>query len=236
MEVAVTSDAGHGSRNEDAWCAEQLHRNVTLLAVADGFGKIQGACAASATLDTINESVRTQLQAAMPPRSLTGSDVRDILISAFAAANDRLLRASGGSDDAVNAASTCTAVLMVSNQAFIAHVGDSRAYLFRRGELVQLTSDESLTAEFVTSSSGISRYGRYRPVRPVLMRDPRRRARRPRPQDPRRPQTRPPTRPLGAHRLPSNPTSQSQPPEPHRCGLIRSPICGFDSDTPQGIA
>ena len=62
---------------------------------------------------------------------------------------------------------------------------------------------------------------------------PDRRARRPRPTDPRRPQTRATTRPLGTDRIPSNPAIQSQPPEPHRCGLIRSPICGFDSETPQ---
>jgi serine/threonine protein phosphatase PrpC len=171
MEVAVTTDAGHAGRhNEDAWCAEQLHRNVTLLAVADGFGRIHGAPAASIALDSVNESVRRDLQAAVPPRSLTGADVRDILVSAFEQANHRLLQSSGGSDDQVNAASTCTAVLIVSNQAFIAHVGDARAYLFRRGELVQLTSDESLVPEFVTSSGGVSRLGRYRPVRPVLMR------------------------------------------------------------------
>jgi transposase InsO family protein len=64
------------------------------------------------------------------------------------------------------------------------------------------------------------------------VRHPERRARRPRPTDPRRPQTRATTRPLGPNRLPLNPASQSQPPEPVRCGLIRSPICGFDSETP----
>jgi hypothetical protein len=53
------------------------------------------------------------------------------------------------------------------------------------------------------------------------------------PPHPRRPQTRTPTRPLGPNHIPSTTTRQSQPPEPHRCGLIRSPICGFDSDTPQ---
>jgi PPM family protein phosphatase len=171
MEVAVTTDVGHAGRhNEDAWCAEQLHRNVTLLAVADGFGRIHGASVASIVLDSVNEGVRKELQAALPPRSLTGADVRNILVSAFGQANDRLLRSSGGGEDHVNAASTCTAVLIVSNQAFIAHIGDSRAYLFRRGELVQLTSDESIVPEYVTSSGGVSRHGRYRPVRPVLMR------------------------------------------------------------------
>ncbi len=171
MEVAVTTDVGQlGRHNEDAWCAEQLHRNVTLLAIADGFGRIHGASAASIALDAIREGTRRELQAAIPPRSLTGADVRDVLIASFGQANDALLRSSGGGDDYVSAASTCTAVLIVSNQAFIAHIGDSRAYLFRRGELVQLTTDESIIPEFVTSNSGVPRSARYRPVQPLLTR------------------------------------------------------------------
>ncbi|HEV2037192.1 MAG TPA: protein phosphatase 2C domain-containing protein, partial [Candidatus Eremiobacteraceae bacterium] len=108
-------------------------------------------------------------RSASPPRSLTGTDIREILITAFTDANERLLQLSGGSADYVSAASTCTAVLIVSNQAFIAHVGDSRAYLFRRGELVQLTSDESILPDLVTSHGGM-RPTRYRQVRPLLTR------------------------------------------------------------------
>jgi len=44
--------------------------------------------------------------------------------------------------------------------------------------------------------------------------------------DPSRAQTRTTPRPLGPDRIPSNPTSQSQPPEPHRCGLIRCRVAG----------
>ncbi len=171
MEVAVTTDVGTAQRhNEDSWCAEQLHRNVTLLAVADGFGRPGGSPCAAIALDIIRESVRREFRQATPPRSLTGADVRDILITAFSDANARLLRLSGGGDDHVNAACTCTAVLIVSNQAFIAHIGDSRAYLFRRGELVQLTTDESIVPDLVTSSSGTPRPARYRHVRPLLTR------------------------------------------------------------------
>ena len=170
MEVAVTTDVGSAQRhNDDAWCAEQLHRNVTLLAVADGFGRPGGIPSSSIALDVIRESVRRELRSAAPPRSLTGADLRDLLITAFADANGQLLQRSGGGPDHVNAASTCTAVLIVSNQAFIAHIGDSRAYLFRRGELVQLTSDESIVPDLVTSSGG-SRSGRYRQVHPLLTR------------------------------------------------------------------
>jgi protein phosphatase len=44
-------------------------------------------------------------------------------------------------------------VLIVSNQAFVAHVGDTRAYLMRRGELVQLTRDDSLVPDLVRSAT-----------------------------------------------------------------------------------
>lgn len=170
MEVAVTTDVGTAQRhNEDGWCAEQLHRNVTLLAVADGFGRPGGSSSAGIVLDVIREAVRRELRKVSPPRSLTGADIRDILITAFAGANERLLHLSGGSADHVSAGSTCSAVLVVSNQAFIAHIGDSRAYLFRRGELVQLTSDESIVPDLVASSGG-ARPTRYRHTRPLLTR------------------------------------------------------------------
>jgi len=153
MEVAVTTDVGTGQRhNDDAWCHEQLHRNVTLLAIADGFGRPQGVASASIVLDSIREVIRRELRrATFPSRPLTPTDVRELLTSAYASGNDRLLQLGGGTQDHVAAGSTCTLALIVSNQAFVAHVGDTRAYLLRRGELVQLTSDDSMVPEPVKS-------------------------------------------------------------------------------------
>src|SRR5580704_8512910 len=109
MEVAVTTDVGSTQRfNDDAWCAEQLHKNVTLLAVADGFGRPHGVSAASVVIEAVRDHVR-----------------RELLVGAFADANDRLLRISGGSDDYVGSGCTCSLVLIVSDEAFVAHIGDS---------------------------------------------------------------------------------------------------------------
>jgi serine/threonine protein phosphatase PrpC len=156
MEVAVTTDVGAGQRfNDDAWCHEQLQRHVTLLAVADGFGRPQGVPSASIVLDAVRDVIRRELRrATFPPRSLTANDLRELLVSAFADGNERLLELGGGTQDYVAAGSTCTLALIVSNQAFVAHLGDSRAYLLRRGELVQLTSDESFAPELVRSGTG----------------------------------------------------------------------------------
>ncbi|MBV8171361.1 MAG: serine/threonine-protein phosphatase [Candidatus Eremiobacteraeota bacterium] len=172
MEVGVATDVGAGQRsNEDAWSAEQLHKNVTLLAVADGFGRPGGVPAANLILETVRDAVRRELRrATFPSRTLSPTDVRQLLVSSFAEANDRLFRIGGGNDDCVTAASTCTAVLIINDQAFIAHVGDSRAYLLRRNELVALTNDESIVPELVRSGGRTLRLGKQRPSRPLLMR------------------------------------------------------------------
>ncbi|HEV2908121.1 MAG TPA: protein phosphatase 2C domain-containing protein [Candidatus Eremiobacteraceae bacterium] len=172
MEVGVATDVGAGQRsNEDAWSAEQLHKNVTLLAVADGFGRAHGVPAATLVLETVRDAVRRELRrATFPSRTLSPTDVRQLLVSAFTEANDRLYRLGGGSDDCVTTASTCTAVLIINDQAFIGHIGDSRAYLLRRNELVALTNDESIVPELVRSGGRSPRPGKQRPFRPLLMR------------------------------------------------------------------
>jgi serine/threonine protein phosphatase PrpC len=172
MEVAVTSDVGTGQRhNDDGWCAEQLHKNVTLLAVADGFGRPQGVSASTVVLDAIRDRVRRELRrATLPSRTLTRNDLRELLVHAFADANDRLLRMSGGGDDYVSSGCTCSLILIVSEEAFVAHIGDSRAYLLRRGELVQLTSDEAIETDFVRSGSGQAAARPTRHALPLLTR------------------------------------------------------------------
>jgi len=172
MEVGVATDVGAGQQTyEDAWSAEQLHRNVTLLGVADGFGRAHGIPAATLVLETVREAVRRELRrATFPARTLSPTDVRQLLISAFSEANDRLYRLGGGSDDSVTAASTCTTALIINDQAFIAHVGDSRAYLLRRNELVALTNDESILPELVRSGGRAPRSTKSRSARPLLMR------------------------------------------------------------------
>lgn len=172
MEVGVATDVGAGQQTyEDAWSAEQLHRNVTLLGVADGFGRAHGIPAATLVLETVRDAVRRELRrATFPSRTLSPTDVRLLLVNAFSEANDRLYRLGGGSDDCVTTASTCTAVLIINDQAFIAHVGDSRAYLLRRNELVALTNDESILPELVRSGGRVQRPTKSRGTRPLLMR------------------------------------------------------------------
>ena len=65
---------------------------------------------------------------------------------------------------------TLTVLWEARERVFIGHVGDSRAYLFRDGKLVQMTDDHSLVAEMVRQGSITAQEARVHPYRNMITR------------------------------------------------------------------
>ncbi len=65
---------------------------------------------------------------------------------------------------------TVSALVMVDEYAVIAHIGDSRLYLFRDGTLTQITTDHTFVQRLVDSGRITPEEARYHPRRSVLMR------------------------------------------------------------------
>ncbi|MFT4210409.1 MAG: protein phosphatase 2C domain-containing protein [Microbacterium sp.] len=65
---------------------------------------------------------------------------------------------------------TVSALLMVDDYAVIAHIGDSRIYLYRDGALTQITTDHTFVQRLVDSGRITPEEARYHPRRSVLMR------------------------------------------------------------------
>ncbi|WES63631.1 protein phosphatase 2C domain-containing protein [Microbacter sp. GSS18] len=65
---------------------------------------------------------------------------------------------------------TVSALLMVDQYAVIAHIGDSRIYLYRDGALTQITTDHTFVQRLVDSGRITPEEARYHPRRSVLMR------------------------------------------------------------------
>ena len=111
-----------------------------LLAVADGIGGHTGGAQAS----TI--AVQTLEQEFAGPSGRNAAP-REILERVFEKANGRIFEAASRMEDASGMGTTLVAALIGSGDAWVANVGDSRAYLLRRGRLLQITQDQSWASE-----------------------------------------------------------------------------------------
>jgi PPM family protein phosphatase len=119
-------------RNEDSYLVRE-----PLFAVADGMGGHRGGDVASAlALEILSTASGDE---ASP----------DVVVKQIREANHRVLERGGRELDLQGMGTTLTAILVSGNQAHVAHVGDSRAYLVRDGEIHQLTEDHTLVQRMV---------------------------------------------------------------------------------------
>jgi protein phosphatase len=144
--VSVKTDVGCvRDSNEDAGCflmpsdPSILAAKGRLTVVADGMGGHSGGEVASAlAIETISRAYYAASEA--PAESLR---------SAFEEANRRIYEESIADQRLSGMGTTCTALVLYRNSAIAAHVGDSRLYLLREGELYLLTEDHSAVMEMV---------------------------------------------------------------------------------------
>ena len=91
------------------------------------------------------------------------------LITGVSLANREIWRRSQQSLESAGMGTTVAAVLLNSSTATIAHVGDSRVYLFRSRELVLLTADDTMMGGMLQKSLITEEKLRTHPMRNVLM-------------------------------------------------------------------
>jgi protein phosphatase len=110
-------------------------------AVADGMGGEQaGEVAAQMALDYLREQTA---------RRCGEANAAQWFAEALSGANREIYTLAGQDADKRGMGTTVTALFIEDRQALIAHVGDSRAYLWRNQVLSQLTKDHSLVGELV---------------------------------------------------------------------------------------
>ncbi len=88
----------------------------------------------------------------------------------FREANRRIIRAAAESGDLKGMATTLTAVAVGDGYMDLAHVGDTRAYLYRAGTLTRLTTDHTLVQDMVDAGGLSEEEAERHPQRSVLLR------------------------------------------------------------------
>jgi PPM family protein phosphatase len=146
------SDVGRvRTNNEDSF---RIVEPLNLFILSDGMGgEAHGEVASAMAVDVINkycESDKEDTGATAlnePPSNLNAQTRR--LKNAVAQANVQIFQAAQKNPEQRGMGATITALWLKDTLLSIAHVGDSRAYLLRSGNLQQLTNDHSLVAEQV---------------------------------------------------------------------------------------
>jgi PPM family protein phosphatase len=153
LRVGAKTDIGRArERNEDSMLVKE-----PLFAVADGMGGHRGGDVASAmTLETLQGA------------DLSTDGALAALVQEIRSANRAVLD-RGASDEALRGmGTTVTAILIEGDTAYLAHVGDSRAYLLRDGVLQQLTEDHTLVQRMVREGRITSEQAERHPQRSIL--------------------------------------------------------------------
>lgn len=150
VKIAGFTDQGKArSNNEDAVWADP---ETGLLIVADGMGGHKsGEVASGLAISTIPEHFKQMTKAgsvgAIADNNFSAATNR--LGYCLKMANQMIFEASKRYPKDHGMGTTCTAIVINGDRVSIAHVGDSRCYLIRRGDMQQLTEDHSLVMEQV---------------------------------------------------------------------------------------
>jgi protein phosphatase len=160
LQAAALSDAGKvRTTNEDAY-GHCLHAGV--FAVCDGMGgAAAGEVASRLTVDSLIERLC----------SVSSREDRRVALEESIAAANRLVFARAGQNASLQGMGTTLVVAAIQdNCALIAHVGDSRCYLFRDGRLSRQTDDHSLVEEQVRLGHMTQQDADRSPLRNVITR------------------------------------------------------------------
>lgn len=138
---------------------EQLNAQQTLILgiIADGMGGMAKGEIASKI------AVETFLKAPIPTEFKSSENKDAWLIEMFQKANQAIAA------EVDNGGTTLSVILAVNEQLMIAHVGDSRIYLLRQGEIKQLSQDHSYVALLVNNGEITEEESQTHPDKSVLL-------------------------------------------------------------------
>src|ERR1700709_178132 len=155
MEIkffAATDIGRQRDHNEDNYLVDpKLH----LFVVADGMGgHAAGEVASQVAVHTVCRTVRENADVIErhrdnPESPSARQEILAVLEHAIQTTTSEVYHRAQEDPDKRGMGTTCSCLLLIGTRGFIAHVGDSRIYLLRQGQVHQITEDHSLLNELV---------------------------------------------------------------------------------------
>ena len=150
LEFAARTDTGLvRSQNEDAVA---ISPSYGIAILADGMGgynagEVASRIAVEITRQVLEEGIDKLQENPAISDAQWSAPLRQLLDESIRRANAAVLEAAVSKSEYNGMGTTVVAAVLHHAAITIAHVGDSRAYRFRQGELVQITRDHSLLQE-----------------------------------------------------------------------------------------
>jgi serine/threonine protein phosphatase PrpC len=147
MKISAWAGTDKGLRRESNQDSYLVNETLNVFIVADGMGGHSGGeVASSLAVSTVEDFIAKN--------STVLRSSRELMIRAVEAASRRIFdKAATESPELIGMGTTLVMALVSGHSIFIANVGDSRAYLFQKPHMWQLTEDHSLVYEQLRSGA-----------------------------------------------------------------------------------
>jgi len=152
------SEIGHVRKNNE----DSGYASTDLIVVADGMGgHSAGELASAATVAAVVSACESSQQV---------DELLTLLSDAVITSGEYIADVVSSNRELTGMGTTLTAIAMREDRIAMAHVGDSRAYLMRDGELVQMTKDHTYVQSLVDTGEITADEAIMHPRRNLLMR------------------------------------------------------------------
>ena len=148
MKIVAKTDIGlTRTSNQDSYAAGELPGSVAWAVVCDGMGGTNGGNLASSTaVKIISERISSSYR-----QGMSFSSIKNMFMSAIIAANVSVYDMSKENPELSGMGTAVVVAIVAYERVYVAHAGDSRAYILTSGKLHQLTKDHSFVQEMVDS-------------------------------------------------------------------------------------
>ena len=167
MNIVGNTDIGKvRSNNEDEFAFGYFNDGAAWGVVCDGMGGVHGGKIASNTaISIVSEKIKKCYTKTMPVSSL-----ENLLLSAITTANVTVYDQSCAQDSLKGMGTTIVAAVYKNNEACVAHVGDSRAYIISNNTIKQVTKDHSLVQKMVDIGQITEEESENMPIKNIITR------------------------------------------------------------------
>jgi serine/threonine protein phosphatase PrpC len=172
LRAVMRTDVGVvREHNEDSAHVDTGYR---FFIVADGMGghaagEVASAMAVQTVRETLEQAGKEIAAFAVRPDEEGRKELVTLLETAVRAAHRSVFERGSRETDKQGMGTTLEVVLVAGNEAFIAHVGDSRTYLVREGRAVQITTDHTVAEVLVLEGKLSVEEAQMSPLRTILV-------------------------------------------------------------------